>query len=139
MSKSSKKCPIVLLSVPGWSCRGIVAELKTFSWSDCKGLRFFYESNDHYPAHFHVQKDGAWNIRVYFLKCTEDTLNFDFKWPKKGQSVDAKTQKMIREKIVGKQGDLLKEFEKVVNDGTKYKEDRVTKAKKKLGRKKKKK
>jgi hypothetical protein len=45
-----------------------------------QGLRFWFNSNDHLPPHFHVTKSGEWEIRVYFLRCARENLSFDQKW-----------------------------------------------------------
>lgn len=47
-----------------------------------QGLTIFFNPNDHHPPHFHVKKKGAWEIRIRFLTCTEDYLDFEYKFPK---------------------------------------------------------
>ena len=45
------------------------------------GLDLWFNSSDHIPPHFHARKPGTWEIRVFFLLCTEDALAFEVKWP----------------------------------------------------------
>ena len=35
------------------------------------GLSLWFNSNDHLPPHFHVNKTGEWEIRIYFLRCSD--------------------------------------------------------------------
>src|ERR1017187_7070431 len=35
------------------------------------GLELWFNSSDHLPEHVHVKRRGQWEIRVYFLLCTE--------------------------------------------------------------------
>lgn len=47
------------------------------------GLILKFNSLDHLREHFHVSpSDRSWEVRVYFLECTEEFLAFDFKRPK---------------------------------------------------------
>jgi hypothetical protein len=32
------------------------------------GLRLQFHSNDHDPPHFHAEKTGCWEVRVFFLE-----------------------------------------------------------------------
>ncbi len=50
------------------------------------GLKLMFYSNDHSPPHFHAEKIGQWNIRIYIETTTEEQLAFDVKWPKKSKS-----------------------------------------------------
>ena len=44
------------------------------------GLRLWFNSNDHLPPRFQATKTEAWEIRIYFLRCSEGQLAFDIKW-----------------------------------------------------------
>jgi hypothetical protein len=46
------------------------------------GLNLWFNSNDHLPPHFHASKLGEWEIRIYFLRCSEGRFDFDLKWGK---------------------------------------------------------
>ena len=48
-----------------------------------EGLELWFNSSDHLPQHFHLKRRGEWEIRVYFLLCTDGDLVFDRKWGKK--------------------------------------------------------
>lgn len=43
-----------------------------------EGLRCWFYSNDHAPPHFHVQRPGEWELRVYFLE--DAGRMFEVKW-----------------------------------------------------------
>jgi hypothetical protein len=48
-----------------------------------EGLDLWFNSSDHRPPHLHARRRGEWEIRVYFLLCTDDELVFDCKWAKR--------------------------------------------------------
>jgi len=49
---------------------------------DENGIKYLFNSNDHMPLHFHtVDSGGAWNIRVFFLDCSESFLAYEYKFP----------------------------------------------------------
>ncbi len=59
------------------------------------GLEAFFRSNDHHPPHFHVKKQGEWEIRVYIITSTEK-LHYSVKFPKnKKQLPSSKEEKSI--------------------------------------------
>ena len=76
------------------------------------GLELWFNSSDHLPEHVHVKRRGQWEIRVYFLLCTDSELAFDLKWGKKGPP--SMTQTAIRKAVVGHRAALLKEWEQIV-------------------------
>lgn len=51
-----------------------------------QGLKLWFNSSDHLPQHLHVMRRGDWELRVYFLECTENHLAFDHKWGRKSPS-----------------------------------------------------
>ena len=73
-----------------------------------KGLDLWFNSLDHLPPHFHAKRRGEWEIRVYFLLCTDYELAFDVKWAKKAPST--KMLAGIR-KVVEHRAELLREWE----------------------------
>ena len=63
------------------------------------GLDLWFNSSDHLPPHLHATKLGQWEIRVYLLTTTEQTLAFDLKWPKKaGIGPAAALQRTLRKR-----------------------------------------
>jgi hypothetical protein len=52
-----------------------MTKVKCFSVS---GLKMWFPSSDHTPPHFHVQKDGEWCYRVFFLEDESEML--EVKW-----------------------------------------------------------
>ena len=77
-----------------------------------EGLDLWFNSSDHLPPHFHAKRRGEWEIRVYFLLCTDDELVFDVKWVKKDPS--AKVLARIRRVVGGHRAELLREWEQKV-------------------------
>jgi hypothetical protein len=41
------------------------------------GLELWFNTDDHMPPHFHAEKPGEWEVRVYFLR---DRAMFEAKW-----------------------------------------------------------
>lgn len=42
---------------------------------------YLFHSNDHEPPHVHVRRRGEWDIRVKFLNCTVEFLDYNFAVP----------------------------------------------------------
>jgi hypothetical protein len=78
-----------------------------------EGLDLWFNSSDHLPPHLHARRRGEWEIRVYFLLCTDDELVFDCKWTKKNPS--AKVLARIRKAVVECRVELLSEWEQKVS------------------------
>lgn len=78
-----------------------------------EGLDLWFNSSDHLPPHLHARRRGEWEIRVYFLLCTDDELVFDCKWAKKNPS--AKALARIRKAVVECRVELLREWEQKVS------------------------
>jgi len=76
------------------------------------GLDLWFNSSDHLPPHFHAKRRGEWEIRVYFLLCTDDELAFDVRWAKKDPST--KVLAGIRKGVVEHRAELLREWEQKV-------------------------
>ena len=60
------------------------------------GLDLWFNSHDHGPPHFHVRRPGEWEIRVYFLDCTEEVLVFDQKWGREPRNANIK---LLRQQV----------------------------------------
>jgi hypothetical protein len=83
-------------------------------------LDCLFYSSDHYPPHFHVKKAGRWEIRVYFLSCTEQELTYKFKFPKnpgKDKGPTGNERRDILEAVIKHRAALLKEWEEKVRTG----------------------
>lgn len=78
------------------------------------GLDLWFNSADHAPAHFHARKPGQWEIRVNILATTPETLAFSFEWPRRGASVSARIQKLLRDATIGYRLALLAEWDEKV-------------------------
>lgn len=76
-----------------------------------EGLSLWFNSNDHLPPHVHVNRSGEWEIRIYFLRCTERRLDFDIKW---GPGPSAKLQRELLNAVLKNRVALLLEWEQKV-------------------------
>lgn len=52
------------------------------------GLELWFNSDDHLPQHFHAEKPGAWEVRVFFMRDPSDM--FETVWPKFGSGKPSK-------------------------------------------------
>ena len=78
------------------------------------GLDLFFNSNDHNPAHLHVRKLGAWEIRVYILFCSkEDGLDFTAVYPPNPQ-ISSKEKNKILKLVLENKSKLLIEWKQKV-------------------------
>ena len=44
-----------------------------------EGLKVWINSSDHLPQHIHIAMRGKWEIRVFFLECTDGDLVYELK------------------------------------------------------------
>jgi Domain of unknown function (DUF4160) len=77
-----------------------------------EGLKFWFNSSDHLPPHLHVKRRGDWEIRVFFLECTENNLDCEQKWGRKGPS--AINRAAILKAVLEHRVTLLEERERKV-------------------------
>jgi len=77
-----------------------------------EGLELWFNSSDHLPPHVHIKRRGKWEIRVFFLDCTDSRLEFELKWGKKGPP--APIRATIRKAVVEHRMALLSEWERKV-------------------------
>ncbi len=88
-----------------------MGKLEAFSVA---GLEIFFLSLDHRPPHLHVNNPGVWEIRVYFMECTETHLEFDVKWNKKTRILTKNQKREFLEKICTNRKALLDEWDEKV-------------------------
>ncbi len=85
---------------------------------DCftlEGLQMTFNSSDHLPAHFHVRRPGTWEIRVYFLLCSEGELRYEIKW---GTEPPRRDKREILDGVLKHRAALLTEWETKVLQNT---------------------
>ena len=70
------------------------------------GLHCWFWSNDHDPPHFHVKKNGEWELTVKFLE-GKDSM-FEMKW---GKAPKAKVLREIVANAIANRYALLLEWE----------------------------
>lgn len=75
------------------------------------GLDCWFNSHDHLPPHFHARRPGEWEIRVFFLLCTEKNLQHEIKW---GAEPSKKYRNAILDAVSSHRAELLTEFEEKV-------------------------
>lgn len=72
----------------------------------------WYHSSDHLPPHFHCKKVSEWEIRVYFLDCSEeDGLAYDVKW---GRDPGGRFRRELNDLVMQNRLRLLREWEEKV-------------------------
>lgn len=71
-----------------------MARLKAFELS---GFDLWFNSDDHLPPHFHVEKPGAWELKVHFL--TDRSEMFEIVWPKHARNKAGKPKMVELHKI----------------------------------------
>lgn len=77
-----------------------------------EGYRMWYNSSDHLPPHIHCKKMSEWEIRVYFMDCSEDNgLAFDVKW---GSDPGSRFRKDLNKLVLQNRLRLLREWEEKV-------------------------
>jgi len=91
-----------------------VAKLRAF---ELPGYDAWFNSADHLPPHFHVEKPGEWEIKVVFRKDRSEM--FETVWPKNPKRKGAKPKPAelahIAEKVEAHRAELLEQWEQVVN------------------------
>ena len=78
------------------------------------GLKLVFNSADHRPPHFHARKEGKWEIRVFFLLCTERNLCFSVKWPPNAKGPTKQERKTLLSETLDHRAELLSEWESKV-------------------------
>ncbi len=90
----------------------LVGKLGSF---DIPGLLMWFNSLDHRPFHFHAKKTGKWELRIFFLECSEGLLAYEAKWSKpKGRGPSARDLRLILDQVLRHREELLKEWESKV-------------------------
>ena len=82
------------------------------------GFDLWFNSSDHLPPHFHARKPDTWEIRVYFLLCTETSMIYDVKWPPHDSGPSRKDRQPILNGVLENRTALLREWQtKVYHEG----------------------
>lgn len=77
------------------------------------GLELWFNSNDHLPPHFHAEKTGEWEVRVYFLR--EQREMFETKWTARRGRPSRGDLKELATLVETHRAELLAEWEQKVN------------------------
>jgi hypothetical protein len=75
------------------------------------GVELWFNSCDHLPPHFHASRRGEWEVRVFFLSCTEEHLDWSLKWKDQRRAIPRRTLVALREGSVQFRAELLAEWE----------------------------
>jgi len=91
-----------------------VARVRAFELS---GYDLWFNSDDHLPPHFHVEKTGQWEITVRFLRDRSEMFTVVWpKNPKKKRNLPRKAElRAIAEAAEAHRAELLREWEAAVN------------------------
>lgn len=80
------------------------------------GIELCFYSSDHAPPHFHAEKAGEWNIRVFIETTTVRELHYATKWPRNPPPhLPSKLEKLLRDKTVTHRAALLQEWQDKVS------------------------
>ena len=79
------------------------------------GLKLVFRSADHPPAHFHATKPGKWQIRVFFLLCTERELSFNVRWPPNAKGPSGREERRLLKATLENKKELQLEWESKVH------------------------
>jgi Domain of unknown function (DUF4160) len=74
------------------------------------GLMCWFWSNDHDPLHFHVKRDGEWELKVKFAE--GEAQMFELEW---GDPPKSKVLREIAKNVEENRVQLLAEWEEKVN------------------------
>ena len=74
------------------------------------GLKCWFWSNDHDPPHFHVKRQGEWELKVQFAE--GEAQMFELMW---GDAPKSKVLREIAKKVRENRVQLLAEWEANVN------------------------
>ena len=78
------------------------------------GMDLWFNSSDHLPPHFHARKPGSWEIRVFFLLCSDGHLESEKKWPPGRPSPRNREREAILRATLEHRAELLEEWEQKV-------------------------
>ena len=79
-----------------------------------EGLDFWFNSSAHLPPHFHARKPDRWEIRVFFLLCSDGHLEFEKKWPPGRPDPRGPERDAILRATLEHRAELLEEWEQKV-------------------------
>jgi hypothetical protein len=79
----------------------------------CPGLDLWFNSNDHLAEHFHAEKSGAWEVRVFFLRDEEEM--FELKWTRTPRRPSQRDLRELAKLVSKHRPELLEEWESKVN------------------------
>ncbi|MEX2598353.1 MAG: DUF4160 domain-containing protein [Dehalococcoidia bacterium] len=79
------------------------------------GLDLWFNSSDHLPPHIHVRKRGEWEIRVFFMACTTDRLDWSLKWRLKGSGPSSRERAELLGQVLKRRAELYAEWERKVS------------------------
>lgn len=76
------------------------------------GLSLWFNSQDHLPPHFHAEKSGEWEVRVYFLRARNAMV--DPCWARRKAPANRALERLLT-LTERHRHDLLQEWERKVN------------------------
>jgi hypothetical protein len=77
----------------------------------------------HLPPHFHARRAREWELRVFFLVCTEEHMEVSVKWMDRKRGVSGKHLEALQEGAVRFRAELLEEWEVKVDTGERQDEE----------------
>ena len=77
------------------------------------GLELWFNSDDHMPPHFHAEKPGEWEVRVYFLRDRADMC--ETKWTTRPGRPSRAEVRELATLAEANRAELFTEWEQKVN------------------------
>jgi len=77
------------------------------------GLELWFNSDDHMPPHFHAEKPGEWEVRVYFLRDRADMV--ETQWTTRAERPSRADLRALAGLVEANRANLLVEWEQKVN------------------------
>lgn len=92
---------------------GTVPKVPKVSAFTVAGLDLWFNSNDHWPPHFHAEKLGEWEVRVKFLESSDNMI--ETRWSMKQNRPNRSDLKQLKKLANANRTELLDEWEAKVN------------------------
>ncbi len=74
-------------------------------------VELWFNSSDHLPPHFHASRRGEWEVRVFFLLCTEERIEWSLKWKDQRRAIPRQALEALRDGSVRFRLEPLAEWE----------------------------
>lgn len=77
------------------------------------GIKMWFPANDHEPEHFHAEKKGEWQVRVFFMESESRMIVVKENQKRNKEIPSRRIRKLIVSNVLKHRAELLEEWEKV--------------------------